>query len=158
MNEDGSSTDEAHATLYNQTRVQYQHALWDEGFSILDDNARYDFGDKWQRVFSRIPQVMGSELSLEAYEKRKSEAFEAARVFDEVNGFHESAVTDLDSDGSDWSEEYSDYHWASVIGYLWVADKEALSSKKVLLVWYDDCVHAEYWQKIYRTSRSLAFD
>lgn len=122
--------DEAYKLLYDETRLQYHHTLWDEGFSVLDDHARFDFGREWQKIFSRVPQLVDSALTTEAYEKGKSEALE------ETNDFGESPETDSDSD---WTESYSSMHRASVVGYLWIADKKALSSRKVLLAWYDDC-------------------
>lgn len=118
------------------------------GFQIIfDDASLYDFGpDGWQRIFTRMPQMLEREFfTAQDYERKKQQALEAAMDAEaEDRKQAEEDGYDPDEDATPWQDLYEGYHWAVAIGNLYIIDEKALASAgpdagKLLVAWFDDC-------------------
>lgn len=142
----------APATRQAPTRLGasvWTNLLWgleDEPEKIFNDSKRYDFGSDWQRIFTRVPQLLhpwGSRRNLQIYEEEKQEglkeSLEAERLAREDV---EDADESWSEDGPYWPAPYSAYHAACQIGFIFIADEETLTAPHpkeatFLVVWYD---------------------
>ncbi|KAL5044285.1 hypothetical protein BDW71DRAFT_209497 [Aspergillus fruticulosus] len=102
---------------------------------LLDDPILYNFGDDWQRIFLRAPQLLEVRQSAEEYREDLEEA---------LHPEDESDVSDNDDDRSEGDFDYTPYHWAMVIGRIHIVDQTTLAAGgpdagKVLIVFHDAC-------------------
>lgn len=128
----GKGTDEAHQKLLKNLNEELALEV-DE--NILDDVAVYDYNDDWHRIFEVIPERLFQE-TLEDFdatntpdEQRKALIREAQRNFDF------DATADMDT----FRQATVRLHYDSVVNYLFVADRVALTTGEVLIVFFDDC-------------------
>ena len=136
FDKDGNTTDEAHENLFKRSNFFYNPELF-ESFTVLFDNARrYNYGPGgWQKIFTRIPQLVDNSHPPEELERRKAEALEEAQYAED----NPSLNTYSEAEESDWILIYSSLHWLSAAGVIFVVDEEAIETGEVLLAWYDDC-------------------
>lgn len=102
--------------------------------NILDDATLYGYGDDWRRIFEIIPERLFEENmdhadARDAPEEREAWIREAQRNLDfyemtEINTFREATVR---------------HHSRAVCKYLFVSEKVAFDTGKVLVVFFDDC-------------------
>lgn len=144
-------SDEAHQKLLDE--LNWDTALEVEE-NILDDAALYDYGDDWHRVFEVSPERLGfaeTPDDLEGMttpEQHETSLLEAQRAF--------NIAIDSFTDKEALKFATAQLHSQAVSNYLFVADKVALDTGKVLLVFYDDCgrtvrqarVRPEYGEQI----------
>jgi hypothetical protein len=105
---------------------------------LLNDASRYDFGDNWERVFMRMPQLLEKwRVDAQVYRQRVQQALMDVRRRDEEEWRSGGIPT------TPTSKLYEDYHWAMQVGSLFVVDERTLSSTVPdagtgLVVWFDD--------------------
>ncbi|KAL2823039.1 hypothetical protein BJX63DRAFT_3980 [Aspergillus granulosus] len=103
---------------------------------LLNNPHLYHFGDDWQRIFLRAPQLLQVIQSAAEYRENLEEA---------LHPESESDVSDIDDDrGSEYEFDYTPYHWAMVVGRIHIVDRITLGAEgpnagKVLIVFYDAC-------------------
>lgn len=135
FDKDGNTTDEAHENLFKQSDFFY-HPEFFEGSNVLfDDVTRYNYGPEWQKIFTRVPELVETDRPPEELEREKAEAIEEAHYAED----HPSENMYSESDESDWELHWSGFHRSCVVGVMFVADKKAIKTGEVLLAWYDDC-------------------
>ena len=147
---DGHSTDAAHEALIECTE-EFREPGTHGGTHVFNDAMLYDYGPyAWQQIFTRIPELLSQKgCRADYYEQRKAEAIqEAIEADEEENAELEEQGYTKSEDGLDWSEMFQGVHYASVVGEIWVADEEALQSKKLLLAWVDDCGRVIRWTRL----------
>jgi hypothetical protein len=104
---------------------------------VLNDASLYDFGSNWERVSTRMPQLLERRfVSAQAYRQRVQQALGDARKRDEEERQNRGTLTPP-------SILYNGYHWAAQIGSLFVIDERTVSftgpdAGKILVVWFDD--------------------
>jgi hypothetical protein len=121
-------SDEAHQRLLD--RLNWDQALELEEL-ILDDVALYDYGDDWDRIFEVVPERLLEEL-LDDKRLRDAPEIRKAPVREEQHKLDIEGVADL-------KQATVRLHYHAVRKYLFVADKTALDTGKVLVVFFDDC-------------------
>lgn len=100
----------------------------------------YNFGDNWENIFLRTPQLLRNTCLAEEHEEYVAEALQEgieAENFDEEQGYDSE-------DAMPWMTFYSEYLWRLSAGRIYIADAKTLASKgrnagKILVVWYDEC-------------------
>jgi hypothetical protein len=120
--------------------------------TIVDDPRLYDFGDDWQRIFLRAPQLLSVQQSFEEYNEALEEALHPESESESESDTSDAdACADPNADGESESEsgpDYTPYHWAMVTGRIHIIDRVTLASAsecqgpdsgKLLIVWYDAC-------------------
>jgi hypothetical protein len=136
FDKDGHTTDEAHENLFKRSDFFYNPELFQGSTVCFDDATRYNYGPGgWQKIFTRVPQLVDNHHPPEEIEMRKAEALEEAHYAEDNPSLNRYS----EADESDWTLNYSDFHWSSVIGVIFVVDEEAIETEEVLLAWYDDC-------------------
>jgi hypothetical protein len=130
--------------------------------------ARYDYGDDWQRVFGRMPQLLGTPSS--DYEEKRSLALAQGQKWERRD------KKQILRDGGDWPEDawslgdmYNRYHLESQVGVIFVLDKETLGpmdgageeagqapSRRLLAAWYDAYGKTVRWRRM--TAREAAWE
>jgi len=84
FDKDSNSTDQAHDGLFKKPGLQYIPELVEEGSLLFDDVARYNFGSDWQKIFSRIPQLVDTFCDPESFAKGKSNALQEVHDIEEA--------------------------------------------------------------------------
>jgi hypothetical protein len=111
---------------------------WDQALEleelILDDGALYDYGDDWHRIFEVVPERLLEEL-LDDERLRDAPELREAPVREEQHKLNIEGVADIEAQ----KEATARLHYHAVRKYLFVADKTALDTGKVLVVFFDDC-------------------
>lgn len=102
--------------------------------NILNNATLYDYGNDWQCIFEVIPERLFEEVLYDADmrdapEERESRTREAQRNLDI------DEMTDADT----FKQATADFHSQAVCKYLFVSDKVALETGRVLFVFFDDC-------------------
>jgi hypothetical protein len=141
-------TDEAHQGLLRELNLDLALEMEE---NILDDAALCDYGDDWHRIFEVIPERLFEEILHDADMRDAPEEHEALIREAQRNLDIDEAV-DMDS----WKQATTRFHSDAVCKYLFVADKVAFDTGKVLIVFFDDCgrtvrqsrVQPEYCQEI----------
>lgn len=131
----GPGTDEAFRDLVEEAELD--GPVW-------DDAGSFDFGPEgWQQFFLHIPQLleMSSEYARSWLEERHNCLRDARQA--QINGSDENTEDVADEDEEDEDEEehawqWNDFHRAAQVGALFVVDREALDTERILVVWYDD--------------------
>jgi hypothetical protein len=147
---EGSGTDAAFAALIQSAQLPTV-----PGYRLVfDDSALYDYGPGgWQRIFTRMPQMLERSYTPETYDWKKKEALEEALEADaEEEAELEEEGYSRSEDGTPWMERYSRLHYVTAIGTLYIIDEEALSTQppkkgRLLVVWYDDCGRVVRWNR-----------
>lgn len=103
--------------------------------NILDDAALYDYGDDWRRIFEVIPERLGFGDTPDDLDGLPIPKEHEARIREAQRNVHIDDEADLDA----LKQATVKLHYAVVENYLFVADKVALDTGKVLIVFYDDC-------------------
>jgi hypothetical protein len=122
---------------------------------VFDDAARYDYGEEWQRIFGRIPQLLEVE---DGYEEERAAEFDKAQ--------EDSDPKDEELGGCTWSRDdlslgelFNRYHLASRVGVIYILDEEALGEpedgsdvpydddRELLVVWYDAHAKTVRWRR-----------
>jgi hypothetical protein len=125
-----AGTDEAHQRLLDE--LNHDLALEVEE-NILDDVALYDYGDSWQQVFSVMPERLFEEM-LEDADAREPPEERSARILSAQRTLNIAEETNMDA----LRQATVRLHYLVVYRYLFVADKVAFDSGKVLVVFFDD--------------------
>ena len=129
-----AGTDAAHRTLLARAGPQTLLARLGPAAAVLDDAVLYPFGDgKWDQVFQRVPALLSGQPDRGAIRRAKRDALRDAE--DETDVYGDGAASSEEASGPDWSYVQA----LSKVGFLFIADTEAMRSGHVLLVWYDDC-------------------
>jgi len=100
---------------------------------VFDDSTLYDDGPGgWQRIFTRIPELLENGYDPESYDQLKADAIQGALEAEEEEDaeLEEQGYTKSE-DGMDWTERYEYMQYASVVGVIWVADDEALRHQQL---------------------------
>jgi hypothetical protein len=132
----GDGTDEAHQGLL---KMLNQDLALEVEENILDDVALYDYGDDWRRIFEVVPERLfeetleGVDMRDAPHEARFLEAHEA-RFLEAQRKLELDEAAGMDA----WRQATAKSHDLAVCNYLFVADKEALESGEVLVVFFDD--------------------
>ncbi|KAM0717801.1 hypothetical protein Q7P37_006133 [Cladosporium fusiforme] len=124
-------TDEAHQNLLNELN---QELALEVDENILDDAALYNYGDDWRRIFEVIPERLFEETLDDANAMPTPEEHEA-RIREARRNLDIDEVADIDA----FKQATARLHSEAVCKYLFVSDKVALDTGKVLIVFYDDC-------------------
>lgn len=124
-------TEEAHQRLLDALDSELALDL-DE--NILDDATLYDYGDDWRRIFEVVPERLFEE-SLDDADMRITPEDQEAQIREAQGNLDSGEVDDLDA----FKEATIRYHSEVVSRYLFVEDKVALDTGKVLIVFFDDC-------------------
>lgn len=124
-------TDEAHQRLLSELN---QDLALEVEENILDDATLYDYGDHWYRIFEVIPERLFEEVlgdidmwtTPAEYEKRIREAQPNLGIKEmaDINVFKEATMN---------------FHSQATCNYLFISDKVALNTGKVLVVFFNDC-------------------
>lgn len=112
---------------------------------MFQDADRYDYGREWERVFTRMPEMLDPyrPRTPEQYATANREALEqCVQAEREEREAVEEEGADWDEDGPWWMDLYSAYHYKAQAGLIAIADEETLravppANGKVLVVWYD---------------------
>jgi hypothetical protein len=151
----GHSTDAAHVALLKGSWMEFNAPL-PHHTQVFDDSTLYDDGPGgWQRIFTRIPELLENGYDPESYDQLKADAIQGALEAEEEEDaeLEEQGYTKSE-DGMDWTERYEYVQYASVVGVIWVADDEALrhqqlpESGKLLIAWFDDCGRVVRWNRM----------
>jgi hypothetical protein len=122
---------------------------------VLSDAARYGYGDDWQRVFGRMPQLLECGAS---YEEERAAEFARAQG-EESDLEEEEALGGWSRDELSLGELFNRYHLASKVGVIYVLDEETLGDdgnglegvscddREVLVVWYDAHGKTVRWRR-----------
>jgi hypothetical protein len=124
-------TEEAHQRLLDELNSELALDL-DE--NILDDATLYDYGDDWRRIFEVVPERLFEE-SLDDADMRTTPEDHEAQIREAQGNLDSGEVDDLDA----FKEATTRYHSEAVSRYLFIEDKVALDTGKVLIVFFDDC-------------------
>lgn len=124
-------TDEAHQKLLN---VLNEELALEVEENILDDAALYDYGDDWRRIFEVVPERLFGELLDDADMRDTPEKHEAP-IREAQRDLDMGEVADTDA----FKQATARLHCEAVCNYLFVADKVALETGKVLIVFFDEC-------------------
>lgn len=119
---------------------------------ILDDAARYGYGEDWQRIFSRIPQLLEVE---DGYDEERAAEFAKAQ---EDSDPEDEELGGWSKDDLSLGELFNRYHLASRVGVIYVLDEEALGEhddgssvsdddRELLVVWYDAHGKTVRWRR-----------
>lgn len=115
------------------------------GLPMFQDAGRYDYGAEWERVLTRMPEMLDPVgRTPEQYAAEVKEALEeCVRGEEEERQAVEDEGYDWEEDGPSWMQLYSAYHYEAKVGMIFVVDEETLSAVppaegKALVVWYDD--------------------
>ena len=128
-------TDAAHRTLHSRAGPQTLLARLGNEAAILDNAVLYDFGDgKWNQVFERVPALLSGQPDRGAIRRAKRDALHDAEDEADVYGDGTGSSEEVEG-GPDWSY----VQVVSKVGFLFIADREAMRTGQVLLAWYDDC-------------------
>jgi hypothetical protein len=124
-------TDEAHQRLLDELNLDLALEMEE---NILNNATLYDYGNDWQCIFEVIPERLFEEVLYDADmrdapEERESRTREAQRNLDI------DEMTDADT----FKQATADFHSQAVCKYLFVSDKVALETGRVLIVFFDDC-------------------
>lgn len=127
--------------------------------NVLDDQTIYDYGDDWSRIFEVMPErlfciagasdsigfmrevedgdakIRQCKIDVEAGEFESLRMEEASRSH--LPGKHRPE-TDDEIEASIYRAKTHRLHHASIVNYLFIADKEAMETGKVLIVFFDD--------------------
>ena len=124
-------TDEAHQKLLAELN---QDLALEVEENILDDKALYDYGDDWRRIFEVVPVRLFEETMDDASMRDPPEEREAF-IRDAQRNLSIEEEADIDA----FKQATVRLHSWAVSKYLFVSDKAALDTGKVLLVFFDDC-------------------
>lgn len=156
--------DEAYAQLF--ARLNTDVAL--ESFSnVLDDGELYDFGEDWSRIFNFIPErLLGItteyEDGLEAAQNRLGLICDAQKEYisgnwdwammEEIEQGHLSSgnyqLTGEEKRSNFYKQTTVEIHRWATVSYILIADKKALETGEVLLVYFDDCGRTVRWKRM----------
>lgn len=128
--DDGS--EEAHQKLLN---VLHDELALELKENILDDVALYDYGDDWRRIFEVVPERLLQELLDDDYEPQTALDEPQATMREMLRDLRVDEVTRANA----WKMAIVRLHLDAAGNYVLVADKVALDTGKVLVVFFDDC-------------------
>lgn len=126
---------------------------------VLDDASQYNFGEDWQRIFQRMPQLVHNGVSAQTYSENKQAALQEALDGEEEDRAQAAeSGYDPDEDATPWGDLSEEYQWTCVTGYLLIVDEATLSSGDgpeygsldfgtILAVWYDDRGREVRWTR-----------
>lgn len=123
-------SDEAHQGLLDELNEELALEV-DE--NILDDATLYNYGDDWRRIFEVIPERLFGE-TLQDIDRRPTPEEHEAPIRDAQSHLDIDQVADIDA----LKQATVRFHAEAVNSYLFVADKIALDTGKVLIVFFDD--------------------
>ena len=109
---------------------------------VFSDATRYDYGEEWQRVFGRMPQLLECGAGYE--EERAAEYAKAQEDSDP----EDEELGGWSKDDLSLGELFNRYHLASRVGVIYVLDEQVLGEdedgsevpdddREMLVVWYD---------------------
>ena len=157
----GSGSDEICSALIEAGRGKLPLVgMGPRGFNYLfSDASRYDYGDDWQRVFGRMPQLL-EYYGPGDYEARRATALAEGQEWE--RGDKEG----VEEEGGEWPEDgmylgdlYNYYHLASKVHIIYVLDEETLAQeeddepvdvddRQLLAIWYDPNGKSVRWRRM----------
>ncbi len=126
---------------------------------LFSDASRYNYGDTWQRVFDRMPQLLEPTMPGD-YQAQRATALAEAQEWES-----EDKAT-IEEEGGEWPEDamylgdlYNYYHLAAKVGILYILDEETLGNGKhgedigcgdrqLLAAWYDPDGKVVRWRRM----------
>lgn len=102
--------------------------------NILDDAVLYDYGDNWRRIFEVAPERLFEEMIDEANGMPTPEENQTR-----IRELQRNVVIDEAANIDAFRQATTKLHFWATCKYLFVADKVALDTGEVLIVFYDDC-------------------
>ncbi|KAH8889138.1 hypothetical protein GQ53DRAFT_723921 [Thozetella sp. PMI_491] len=126
------------------------------GNVVFSDAALYDYGESWEHIFRRIPQLLEIARLGQNYEAEVAESLQICQEFErEDRAVVEENGGEWPEDASDLGQLYSQYHQAAQVGIIYVLDEETLggpeevvSERKVLAAWYDGYGRTVRWNRM----------
>lgn len=126
------------------------------GDVVFSDASRYNFGDSWQRVFSRMPQLLEILHQSYDYEATFNETLQMCRRFERKD---KEAV---EEEGYEWPEDatylgdlYSEFHLAAKVHIIYELDEKTLGlreehsqERKILAAWFDANGKTVRWNRL----------
>lgn len=123
-------SDEGHQKLLCELN---EELALDVDENMLDDATLYDYGDNWRRIFEVVPErlleAMNEVDGMPTPEEREARIRDAQRN----TNIDEAADTEA------FRQATARLHARVIYKYLFVADKVALDTGRVLVIFYDDC-------------------
>ena len=124
-------TDEAHQRLLNELN---QDLAIEVEENILDDAALYDYGVDWHRIFEIVPERLFEEV-LDDADMQTPPGEHEAPLREAQRNLRVDEGADMDA----FRQVTTRLHFHAVHKYLFVADKVAFETGKVLVVFFDGC-------------------
>ncbi|KAJ5225301.1 hypothetical protein N7468_006526 [Penicillium chermesinum] len=115
---------------------------------ICSDSVLFNYGSSWERIFTRLPQLVEIRMKPEEADEHERESQDLLReALEEEASDPDRAIEngyDPDEDATPWQFFYSSYHMHQVVGRLQIVDATTFASEgpdagNVLLAFYDDC-------------------
>ena len=118
---------------------------------VFSDAARYGYGEDWQRLFGRMPQLLECD---DGYEEERAAKFAEAQEKEGEDGCeYDGSLGELSL-----GDLFNRYHLASQVGVLYVLDEETLGEdedgsevshddREILVVWYDAYGKTVRWRR-----------
>jgi hypothetical protein len=148
---DGS--DAGHKALLDQ--LNWEIAL-DQEENILDDAALYSYGDDWTAIFEALPEfffemleeyvmrrVRDSDRALNTHldhELRLRECYQRCAVSQPPTAQEQDAGLSGEHPGdNEFQDAVRELHYDAAATYMFVADKEAIETGEVAVLFIDDC-------------------
>jgi hypothetical protein len=129
----GEGTDEVHQRLLDELNLDLAIEVEQ---NILNDAELYDYGDDWQQIFEVMPERLFEETLEDVY-LRDSPAEREARLLEPQASQRKLDIDDV-TDMDALRQATVPFHFLVAYRYLFVADKVALDTGEVLLVFFDD--------------------
>lgn len=102
---------------------------------ILNDASIFDLGDAWEQIFEKIPEALLDMDRIDYFQARPHAFFDS--VIRELN-HRDWTIDDLSE--SEYPQLTEEYHRSVTEGHLYIVDKIACETGKLLVVAYDDCL------------------
>ncbi|OAA41491.1 hypothetical protein BBO_05477 [Beauveria brongniartii RCEF 3172] len=124
---------------------------------IISDAQRYDYGEAWQRIFTRIPQLLDNKRRVNSYDGELAAELTKAQKWErEDRKDVEEEGGDYEEDGMYWGDLYGQWHLAAQVAVMYVLDEETLgtseqgssSDGKILVAWYDAYGKTVRWRRM----------
>ena len=138
----GPGSDDALAAILATFHGFPEFGLGEEGRDCLFSDVRYAYGNAWQRIFGRMPQLL--ECLRTDYEADRAAALQVGQDMERED------KEMIESEGGEWPRDaayigdmYNQYHIAATCRLMYVLDEATLAGdkrveeRKLLAVWHD---------------------
>jgi hypothetical protein len=126
-----AGTDEAHQRLLDEPN---QDLALEVEENILNDVTLYDYSDDWHRIFEVIPERLFEEV-LDGADIRDTPEEHASWIREAKRNLNIDEMTDIDT----LKNAAARFHSQAVCKYPFIADKVALATRRIHVVFFDDC-------------------